>query len=138
MSVTISSANDDDASWIRRNMDQFDSAMLPPENIRDISFVAYNDCGEKIGGILANTRYATVYINTIWVDTRYRKKGIGKALIEKVEQEAIRLRCIYAALGSWESFGTRHFYESLGYEIVSTSVDSPPGQTGYWFNKKLV
>lgn len=137
-SLSIASANSEEVDWIKHNMDQFDSNKLPPENIRDINYIVFNDKTEKIGGILANTRYSTVYINTIWIDERYRKKGIGKILIEKVEQEAIKMNCIYSALGSWESFNTRHFYESLGYVIVSTSIDSPPGQKGYWFNKKLV
>lgn len=138
VSLSISSANKEEIDWIKSSMDSYELKILPPENIRHINFVVYNDKSEKIGGILANTRYSTVYINTIWIDERYRKRGIGKTLIDKVEQEAIGMNCVYSALGSWESFNTRHFYESLGYVIVSTSNESPPGQTGYWFNKKLI
>ncbi len=135
--IKVKAAGAEDVGFIQHAMDAYDAEMLPPENIRDLNFAVRNEKDEIIGGILANTRYSTVYINTIWVDERYRRRGIGRKLIERVEREARKMGCVYSALGSWESFNTRHFYESLGYVIVSVSLDSPQGQVGYWFNKKL-
>lgn len=132
---SFSPASSEDATWIRENMDAYDAQFLPPENIREISIVARNEKGEKIGGILANTRYATVYINTLWIDERYRRKGIGKMLLGQVEEQAKQMGCVGAALGTWESFNARPFYEKLGYRVVSVSENSPSGQIGYWFNK---
>jgi GNAT superfamily N-acetyltransferase len=134
---SYSPATTDEAVWISNNMDEYDKKFLPPENVRDINIVVRNAKNEKIGGVLANTRYATVYINTLWIDEKYRKHGIGKMLLEKVEAEAIRMGCITAALGTWESFNTRGFYEKLGYKVISISEDSPSGHIGYWFNKEL-
>lgn len=135
--IRVKAADTEDVERIKQAMDAFDAKMLPPENIRDLNFVVRNGKEEIIGGIIANTRYSTVYINTVWVDERYRKQGIGKKLIDRVELEARKMGCICSALGSWESFNTRHFYESLEYVIVSVTFDSPHGQVGYWFNKKL-
>jgi GNAT superfamily N-acetyltransferase len=133
----IITATEKDVEWIEQNMKIFDKDYLPEENIRTINYLVKNSKGEPIGGILAQTRYNTVCINTIWIRSDNRKKGIGKHLIQLVENKAKEYGCIISSLGTFEKFGTREFYEHLGYIVVSTSVDSPPGHVGYWFNKKI-
>lgn len=136
-SFEIVPANDKDVDWIEQNMKIFDKDYLPEENIRHINYLAKDKTGEPIGGIIAMTRYNTVCINTIWIRSDYRKKGIGKYLIDLVEKQAKEYGCIISSLGTFEKFNTKKYYESLGYYVVSTSVDSPPGHTGYWFNKSI-
>lgn len=98
-------------------------------------FTIKDDKNEFIGGITANTRFATVYIDHVFIKDEFRNKGLGKKLFEMVESKAIEYGCRFAALGTFESFGVKSFYEKLGYNIVSKTVDSPKGQTGYWFYK---
>jgi len=130
-------ANDTDVAWIENNMKLFDKDYLPEENIRHINYLVRDNTGEPIGGILAMTRYNTACINSIWIRSDYRKKGIGKYLIELVEKKAKEYGCIISSLGTFEKFNTKEFYESLGYTVVSTSIDSPLGHIGYWFNKSI-
>jgi len=40
-------------------------------------------------------------------------------------------------VGTYESFGARPFYERHGFKVVSSDRDSPRGQVGYWFHKRL-
>ncbi len=42
--------------------------------------------GEVVGVLNAYTAYAEVYIDDMWVDAKYRGKGYGRALIQKLEQ----------------------------------------------------
>ncbi len=136
-SFEIVPANTHDIEWIEDNMKLFDKDYLPEENIRHINYIVRDQKGEPIGGILAMTRYNTVCINTIWIRSDHRKKGLGKQLIELVEKKAKEYGCIISSLGTFEQFKTKEFYESLGYYVVSTSIDSPPGHIGYWFNKSI-
>ena len=136
-SFEIIPTNDTDVEWIENNMKLFDKDYLPEENIRHINYLVRDNNGEPIGGILAMTRYNTACINTIWIRADYRKKGIGKYLIEMVENKAKEYGCIISSLGTFEKFNTKEFYESLGYTVVSTSIGSPPGHVGYWFNKNI-
>lgn len=135
--IKIAAASCRDVRWIKKNMDEYDRRFLPEENIREINFIVRNASNEKIAGVLSNTRYATVYINTVWVHEKYRNKGIGRRLIGMVEEKAKGMGCVLSALGTWESFHAREFYEKLGYKVISISRNSPEGQTGYWFNKDL-
>lgn len=136
-SFEIISATENDVTWIEDNMKLFDKEYLPEENIRAINFIVKDIKGDPIGGILAMTRYNTVCINTIWIRSDHRKKGLGKYLIELVENKSKEYGCIISSLGTFEKFNTKEFYESLGYYVVSTSIDSPPGHVGYWFNKSI-
>jgi GNAT superfamily N-acetyltransferase len=136
-SFEITPATENDVAWIEDNMKLFDKDYLPEENIQHINYLVKDANKESIGGILAMTRYNTVCINTIWIRSDYRKKGIGKYLIELVENKAKEYGCIISSLGTFEKFETKEFYESLGYRVVSTSIDSPPGHIGYWFNKSI-
>jgi GNAT superfamily N-acetyltransferase len=134
---SVEAATQEDVAWIEARMKEFDRQFLPEENIRNINYLVRNDQGEPIGGIVAQTRYRTVCINTIWIRSDYRKRGIGRHLIELVEKRAKELGCIVSSLGTFEKFNTKEMYEHLGYKVVSTSIDSPEGHTGYWFNKPI-
>lgn len=136
-SFEIIPATDTDVEWIENNMKEFDKDYLPEENIRHINYLVKNERGEPVGGIIAMTRYNTVCINTIWIRSDHRKRGLGKRLIELVEGKAKEYGCIISSLGTFEKFNTKEYYEALGYSVVSTSIDSPPGHTGYWFNKSI-
>lgn len=137
LEYSVEPATAEDVAWIEERMKEFDRQFLPEENIRSINYLVRNERNEPIGGIVAQTRYRTVCINTIWIRQDYRKKGIGRYLIELVEKRAKELGCIVSSLGTFEKFNTKEMYEHLGYKVVSTSIDSPEGHTGYWFNKPI-
>ena len=66
-------------------------------------------------------------VNGLGVKEEYRRKGIGKALLEAAETIAIDSGAPYIGLASGFSREDAHaFYERLGYK-----------KTSYWFRKKL-
>jgi len=134
---TIQEADENDSRWISDQIKKYESNILPEENVREIRLILKNEKGENIGGLLANTRYATLYINDIWINEDQRNKGYGKKLIELAEKKAKEMNCKYCSLGTFDALKVKKFYEKLGYKVISKSKDSPEGFMGYWFSKKL-
>lgn len=72
---------------------------------------------ETIGGIAAYIFYGSLLIDILWVDKQYRRKGIGRALINEAESVAKKynLNMIsVSTMGFWNALG---FYQKLDFEI---------------------
>ena len=89
--------------------------------------------GEVVGLVTTVFSYAVghpngyVKINGLGVRQEYRRKGIGKALLEAAERVAIDSGAPYIALASGFAREEAHaFYERSGYQ-----------KTSYWFRKRL-
>jgi ribosomal protein S18 acetylase RimI-like enzyme len=62
--------------------DGIDDLEIYIQHNQDYSFLAFLD-GEVVGTILAGHDYRRAYIYHFFVDDNYRKRGIGKLLLEK-------------------------------------------------------
>lgn len=89
--------------------------------------------GEAVGLVTTVFSYAVghpngyVKINGLGVRQEYRRKGIGKALLEAAERVTIESGVPYIALASGFAREEAHaFYENSGYQ-----------KTSYWFRKRL-
>jgi GNAT superfamily N-acetyltransferase len=133
----ITDANDADSEWIKIKINEYESKLLPDENIREVRIIMKNEENENIGGLLGNTRFATLYINDIWINEDERKKGYGRELIQMAENKAKELGCKYSSLGTFDVLKVKRFYKKIGYRVTSKNKDSPEGLIGYWFTKKL-
>ena len=99
---------------------------------RYVTFVAEAD--GKIVGLAAAVKVLAighpggyVKMNGIGVMPEYRRQGIGKKLMERVEQFAVEQGAPYVGLASGISRVEAHaFYGSIGYQ-----------KTSYWFRKSL-
>lgn len=84
----------------------------------NIFLVAIDD--EKFIGYIEYTIIEKIdkvaYINQFYVEDEYRKKGVGKALMDEVEKEAMKNKCSKIELNCW-SFNQNalDFYYHLGY-----------------------
>ena len=96
------------------------------------TYVAEDD--GKIVGLAAAVKVLAVghpggYIkmNGIGVIPEYRRRGIGKMLMDRIEQMAVEAGAPYIGLASGLRRTDAHtFYRSLGYR-----------ETSYWFRKNL-
>lgn len=84
---------------------------------RDKEFFVFlkNDLGEIFGGIQAHFDTESVYIETLWVDEKHRKKGYGSKLLNAAELEAIKNSCVFSTLDTWD-FQAEGFYLKNGYK----------------------
>jgi GNAT superfamily N-acetyltransferase len=71
-----------------------------------------------------------------WIEARFRGKGHGTALIEKIEDEARRFGAVRSYLDTM-SFQAPDFYRECGYEAFGAIEGYPGGVTRHWFTKTL-
>ena len=81
-----------------------------------------NENGEIVGGCIAEAYeygWARMFLDTLWVDERYRRHGIGSMIIREVERIARENGCRVVTLGT-ASYMARPFYEKHGYTVFTT------------------
>ena len=70
------------------------------------------------------------------LNEKYRKKGLGSQIIQKIEEFALSNHAIGVRLSSWD-FQAPKFYQKLGYTIWGEFKDCPLGTTCYYLFKRL-
>ena len=81
-----------------------------------------NEAGEVVGGCIAEAyeyHWSRMFLDTLWVDERYRHHGIGSMIIREVERIAREKGCRVVTLGT-ASYMARPFYEKHGYTVFTT------------------
>ena len=81
-----------------------------------------NDAGEIVGGCIAQAyeyRWSRMFLDTLWVDERWRHHGLGSMIIREVERIAREKGCRVVTLGT-ASYMARPFYEKHGYTVFTT------------------
>ncbi len=100
-------------------------AIVPHETDADAEeFVlkVEDENGKIIGGCVIEAyeyRWRRMYLDTLWVDERYRHHGIGSMIIREIERIAREKGCRVVTLGT-ASFMARPFYEKHGYTVFTT------------------
>ena len=97
-----------------------------------------NEDGEIIGGCIAQAyeyHWSRMFLNTLWVDERWRRQGIGSLIIREVERIARAKGCRVVTLGT-TSYMARPFYEKHGYTVFTT-LKNPNGYISYSLVKYL-
>ncbi|MBQ1678713.1 MAG: GNAT family N-acetyltransferase [Oscillospiraceae bacterium] len=81
-----------------------------------------NEAGEIVGGCIAEAyeyRWARMFLDTLWVDERWRHHGLGSMLLRELERIAREKGCRVVTLGT-ASYMARPFYEKHGYTVFTT------------------
>ena len=97
-----------------------------------------NENGEIVGGCIAcayEYRWLRMFLDTLWVDERYRHHGIGSMIIREVERIAREKGCRVVTLGT-ASYMARPFYEKHGFTVFTT-LKEPNGYISYSLVKYL-
>lgn len=97
-----------------------------------------NENGEIVGGCIAQAyeyRWSRMFLDTLWVDERWRHHGIGSMIIRELERIAKQKGCRVVTLGT-ASYMARPFYEKHGYTVFTT-LKKPNGYISYSLVKYL-
>jgi ribosomal protein S18 acetylase RimI-like enzyme len=105
-------------------------------NFRALRVFAHDDVGELVGGVLCDTYWGWLDVGSIWVNAEHRLSGIGTQLMLAAEEEGQRRGARQAVLDTF-SFQARGFYERLGYRVVGTLDEFPPGHQRFFMAKRL-
>lgn len=92
--------------------------------------------GEIIAAVSGHTWGGTCQVTHLWVHEAQRRKGLGMALMNAVESEAMRKDCGQVLL-STHSFQAPGFYERLGYKREASIEGYPKGHANVFYLKKL-
>jgi GNAT superfamily N-acetyltransferase len=98
--------------------------------------ISLRDKGAIVGGIVGELWTTVLFIQLFWIEARFRGKGHGTALIEKIEDEARRFGAVRSYLDTM-SFQAPDFYRECGYEAFGAIEGYPGGVTRHWFTKTL-
>ena len=99
--------------------------------------IGIEENGKIIAGLDACvTAFKILYVSTVFVDEKHRRKGYGKLLIEEMEKRAkdMGINTIRLDTFSWQG---KEFYESLNYEVVGHYQNEAEGYAEYFFLKRL-
>ncbi len=76
-------------------------------------------------------------LDILWVEEKYRRQGIGSALIREAERTAREKGCHFMTLGTFD-FQAKPLYEKYGFTVCGIIEDCPAkGHTHYDMIKRL-
>ncbi|HVR66087.1 MAG TPA: GNAT family N-acetyltransferase [Verrucomicrobiae bacterium] len=103
---------------------------------RAFSSTIKDDSGEIVAAINGHTWGGCCHILHLWVHELKRRQGIGRALLQAVEDEAIRRGCAQSLVVT-HSFQAPAFYERYGYVRQASIPDYPQGHAQHVYLKQL-
>ena len=137
MDYTIKDLTNEEAAYIGEKINE----IVPREvgaDEEEFVLKVENDAGEIVGGCIVELYeygWSRLYLNTLWVDERYRHHGIGSLIIRELERIARQKGCRVVTLGT-ASYMARPFYEKHGYTVFTT-LKMPNGYLSYSLVKYL-
>ena len=99
--------------------------------------IGIEDNGQLIAGLDACiTAFKILYVSTVFVDEKYRRKGIGARMIREMEKRAAAMGVNTIRLDTFNWQG-KEFYEALGYQCVGHYDNAEDGYSEYFFLKRI-
>ena len=95
-----------------------------------------NGAGEVIAGLSGHTWGGCCEISHLWVSANHRGQGLGGALLQAAEAQAVRRGCSQVVLTT-HSFQAPEFYARLGYDKKYAIEGRPRGHSNIVFVKLL-
>lgn len=136
--VLTNDANDEDCDTVCRGLLKHN--VTRTNGLLSKPGVAINlylkDKGETIGAILCDTYNFCLYVDVLWIDDRYRGKGLGKDLIFQAEEIARDNGCTFSHTCTL-SYQAPEFYKACGYKVFGELDDFQEGIVQYFLKKKL-
>ena len=124
-----------DFDAVQNGLDEYNVKTGPDATTTPLNVYVRED-GALLGGLCAMTFWDWLWIGQVWVVEERRRGGIGRALMEAAESEACARGCNHAYLDT-VNLQAPGFYEKLGYRVVGTLDDFPPGGQKFFLTKEL-
>ena len=99
--------------------------------------IGVEENGKLIAGLIAYMSvYKILYVDTVFVDEKYRRQGYGRNLIQEMERQAKEqgVNTIRLDTFNWQGTG---FYKALGYEVVGSYTNKEDGFEETFFLKRI-
>jgi GNAT superfamily N-acetyltransferase len=136
----ILTASPEEANLIDNTLAEFNNLQVPftqKQNPILENYIIKDTAGNIIAGIKADIyHWGILYIEALFVEEQYRRKGLGSALLNKVETNARKVGATLVHTDTFD-FQSKDFYLKHGYEIFGILEDCPKGHKRYYLKKNL-
>ena len=105
-------------------------------NYDDFCFVMESSKGTIIGAITGRAYYNEVHIGDLIIDEGYRRLGLGRRLVDAVE-DAYRDKGYTVVTLSTFGFQAPEFYKKIGYSVEFVRRHKDPKLDKYFLAKAL-
>ena len=140
LNFEIKPCEEEEAELFSEKIDEISDSIVPPmEGAEDeYVFLKITDDEDNIlgGCIMEIDSWKIAELEILWVDEKYRRQGMGSALIHEAERVAREKGCYAMTLGTFD-FQARPLYEKHGYKVVGKIKDWPRGHENYSMMKRL-
>lgn len=121
---------------IEEKLNQFDEEHIKYRLEGNIQ-IGIKEDGKLIAGLDAcMTAFKILYVSTVFVEEKYRRKGYGTKLMQEMEKRAKELGANLIRLDTFDWQG-KEFYQALGYEMAGSYKNNLDGYAEYFFLKRL-
>ena len=121
MDYKLKDLTEEDAAYIGEQIKEIVPREVEAE-VEEFVLKVENEAGEIVGGCIAQAyeyRWSRMFLDTLWVDERWRHHGLGSMIIRELERIAREKGCRVVTLGT-ASYMARPFYEKHGYTVFTT------------------
>src|SRR5471030_1069264 len=125
MNITIThEVTSTDSEELFAGLRSYNSQFIETGPRKPLGIFCRNESGVMIGGLIATRKGLWLCIDYLWVSQEARGNGLGGVMVNKAEQEAVKMGCIHSLVDTF-SFQAAPFYERLGYELQMSLQDCP-------------
>src|SRR4030088_3350567 len=126
----------EDCNELTAKLVAYNVRFVGTDPIDRIGVFVRNDAGEVKGGAIGWVKWNWLSVDIVWLSDELRGKGIGRELLNQIEQLAAGRGCDNVHLDTFD-FQAREFYQKQGYEIFGTLDDYSNGHQRFYLKKRL-
>ena len=132
----VSEIDDQIGEFINKEFAEYGVQSGVELNFEGFHFVAEDEDGKVIGVITGRAYYNEVHIGDLIIDKNIRRNGLGRQLVEAVEN-AYKDKGYEKITLTTFGFQAPEFYKKLGYEVEFVREDKNPKLSKYFFAKSI-
>lgn len=134
--IEIIDLSESQVEELENSLDAYDKNYITYKINGKIS-IGISHAGVIVAGLDAcMTAFRILYVSTVYVDEKYRRKGYGKLLIEEMEKRAKSLGANTIRLDTF-SWQGKEFYQAMNYEQVGHYKNETENYEEYFFMKRI-
>jgi GNAT superfamily N-acetyltransferase len=139
MNYIINNCDEKDEKMIVNGIIDYNNSKVPYTQDVPFQYPKYKILidGEFAGGILGKLYcWDCLYIDILFVVEKYRNMGVGKALLDNIENYGKKNGAYLIHLDTFD-FQAKDFYLKNGYSVFGELTNCPKSHSRYFMKKEL-